>query len=730
MPNRYCDNGAYTSASITGTVTGTVLTVTAVAAGIVCVGSRVVGPSILPGTYISSAGTGTGGTGTYNVSRSHGSSIAATGTESGLPWTTPVWGSAQEGDGAATGVATPATVSIDMSGGTAGAGDTLTILGAVLTCVASGASTNQFNAGTGTTLIDNIVAAINRTTNTVTLAAQAAGWTTPKIQDALFARRSGNNLEIMTRAGSATYNSGTVAQSGIAGLTGPWTFSGGASGAWGYTFTMTGFLSIWPSAIGTGVYGVMASTKPHAGALQAGDDIYIRGLRRTHIYRVANGMSQVVRSPGTVASPVRFIFDNGTVWADGANAKCVFDSHHQSNSGSFSMSVADRSFPDECHQLVGQVNTNGDFTLKLQATDPSSSGCGFILLGRTRIENFFCDASACTTAGEAFFDSGTVTGHGRRVIVQNGKLQASGNTPFVRHRTGISINWSIRGVEFSNSGAAIPHSAGILHCAANGYPANVELLGCRFTNFVTGSELYAPNSPGVFWSEGSHLTFDACEFGGVTKRGPYYATGSMSTRLAERTQTITVVGRSGNRNFLFDSAFGQVEWNSQQSYPVGGAVLDDGTTGWSLKVLPSTVSTNVGLDIPFRLPRLSKINSLSDGVRSLTLEFVAESTITPTSRTVSMQVQYVDTSGVVQTFDTANMAGAVLSASTATWTNYSGGFVTFNNGGTVNHNRWKLVVSTPTAVKSGTEIGVTVAVGAYSTNATKTYFFDPEVVVA
>lgn len=729
MADKYCDNGAYTSAAITGTITGTVLTVTAVASGVVCVGARVAGTSILAGTYITSAGTGTGGTGTYNVSRSHGSSIAATGAESGIPWATPVWGSAQEGDGAGTGAATPAIATITMSGATADAGDTLTILGAVLTCVASGASTNQFNAGTGTTLIDNIVTAINRTTNTATLTAQATGWTTPKIQDALFARRTGNDLEIMTRAGSATYNSGTVAQSGMTGVTGPWSFSGGASGAWGYTFTMTGSLSIWPSAIGTGIYGVMASTRPHAGALQAGDDVYIRGLRRTHVYRVTNGMAHSLRSPGTSASPVRFIFDNGTVWADGADSKHIIDSHHQNNSGNFFLYLADSSFPDECHQLLGQVNASGDYTLKLQATDPSSNGNGFGLLGRTRVENFLCDASACTSSGQAAFRSGGVGSLGRRAIAQNGKMLASGNTSYLFHSDGVSLNWSIRGVEFSNAGAAVTNT-GLISNSASGWPANIELLGCRFTNFVTGSVLYAPNVSTTFWADGSHLTFDACDFGGVTNRGPYYATSSITTRFAERTQTFTVVGRSGNRDFSFDCAFGQVEWNSQQSYPVAGAVLDDGTTGWSLKVLPSTVSTNVGLDIPLRLPRLSKINSLSDGVRSLTLEFVAESTITPTARTVSMLVQYVDTSGVVQTFDTANMAGAVLSASTATWTNYSGGFVTFNNGGTVNHNRWKLVVSTPTAVKSGTEIGVIVAVGAYSTNATKTYFFDPEVVVA
>lgn len=54
-------------AVVTGSIAGTVLTVTAVASGTLAVGQMVTGAGVTIGTVIISLGTGTGGTGTYNV---------------------------------------------------------------------------------------------------------------------------------------------------------------------------------------------------------------------------------------------------------------------------------------------------------------------------------------------------------------------------------------------------------------------------------------------------------------------------------------------------------------------------------------------------------------------------------------------------------------------------------------------------------------------------------------
>jgi hypothetical protein len=57
-------------ASFTASIAGTVMTVTAVASGALAVGQTVLGAGVSPGTIIASLGSGSGGTGTYNLSLS------------------------------------------------------------------------------------------------------------------------------------------------------------------------------------------------------------------------------------------------------------------------------------------------------------------------------------------------------------------------------------------------------------------------------------------------------------------------------------------------------------------------------------------------------------------------------------------------------------------------------------------------------------------------------------
>jgi hypothetical protein len=69
-----------TNASVTATCATNVLTVTAVASGVLAVGQLVQGVGIPPNTYILSLGTGTGGTGTYNLTTTPGTLPSSTFT--------------------------------------------------------------------------------------------------------------------------------------------------------------------------------------------------------------------------------------------------------------------------------------------------------------------------------------------------------------------------------------------------------------------------------------------------------------------------------------------------------------------------------------------------------------------------------------------------------------------------------------------------------------------------
>ena len=64
------ESAADLAAVVTGSIATTVLTVTAVASGILAVGHAISGTGVTAGTTITALGTGTGGTGTYTVSAS------------------------------------------------------------------------------------------------------------------------------------------------------------------------------------------------------------------------------------------------------------------------------------------------------------------------------------------------------------------------------------------------------------------------------------------------------------------------------------------------------------------------------------------------------------------------------------------------------------------------------------------------------------------------------------
>jgi HK97 family phage major capsid protein len=72
-------------AVVTGVIAASVLTVTAVTSGVIRVGQILSGTGVAAGTYISSLGTGTGGTGTYNVIGDTTAS-STTITAVGNPW--------------------------------------------------------------------------------------------------------------------------------------------------------------------------------------------------------------------------------------------------------------------------------------------------------------------------------------------------------------------------------------------------------------------------------------------------------------------------------------------------------------------------------------------------------------------------------------------------------------------------------------------------------------------
>lgn len=731
MANKYLEHNLYVpAATFTGSVTGSTLTASAVT-GEIRLGSLLSGSGVPGWVYITAQLTGTpGADGTYTVGSLVAGSVTFTSTtvtsEGGSPLSTPAWGAVQEGDGTAKGAATSATVDIDLSGATADAGDTFSVMGAVLTCVASGATTNQFNAGSGATLVSNLVTAINRTTNTSTVAAQASGWATPKVQDAVFARIGSptTTLQIMTRAGSAQYNSSTVAQSGMTGVTGPWTFSGGAGGAWGYV--AGGTVAFWPSAVAVNTYGVLGTTVgPLAGVVSPGDKIFNRA-GRTFVHH-ATGGPLTPRSFGSAKSnPVLFVVDDGTEWpADGSTPVFSWIGAHGTNSLGLQIDGT------RYLQVLGTRYADDSFNLKFKSRATFTATYMVVAVGRgSSVRNFSIEVLDSLATGvyisEHYSDNGD---QASRAVIGPCKLTCKKEHNRWLIFSSFPLQYALDVVDavFDATGTASA-STGALQFNTQVAGLSLRMIRPKFENFVVGSELFGGTQSVSY----DNLMFEDPDFGNITNRGPYlpqlaYGTTGHPTRVC-----LTAVSRLGTRDFVFETPGGHAEWNALRSFPTCSALLDDGVTPYSVMVVPTTVANNIDLLGPFELPRLSFVNSLADGARTLTLRFVAEVALTPTKRSVSMLVTYLDVNGDVVTLDTFDFDAAAIGSSSATWTNESGGFVTFQNGGTVNHNKYELSVSTPSGknMDSGCEVNVIIRVHERVSTLVKTYFFDPAITVA
>lgn len=722
MADKYCDHGLYGAAVVVGNITSTTtLTVTSRTSGALGLGAVVSGTGIPANTYISALGTGTGDTGTYTLSQActNGSGITVTAIQGGPSLAPPVWGVAQEGDGTGIGAATPATVSIDMTSMTAAAGNTISIGGAVLTCVASGATTNQFNAGSGATLVSNLVTAINRTTNTNTVQAAATGWSTPKLQDAVYARvgTPTTTLDIMYRAGSATHNANSLAQVALSGFTGgggPYTFSGGAGGAWGHLFNPT--TTILPSAVAKCGYGLWAAQQPLAGNQNDGDVVYIRAKAMGWGVNSGSVAYPSTRAQNT-ASPVWHFVDDGTVWsADAPNPVLQINWTMGAGAGlgiNFSaasaLHVSGKKYADGSYNFRF-VDTGSSYTSSITA--PKGGGV------------YNAHLEATNANGQIAIISESV-GNGLLAAFKNILVKHPTNKFFANFSySSLSTRANLENIVFDNTGASVVNAG--LFPAVNQWGGEVKIQGLKCLNFVAGSRLFVGT-----WNASASLgyAFENCSFGNVTNIGPNLAYTSNSRFGA----VCSHFSQLGNRDFFIDSTRGLVVWNSSTSQPTLNAVLPDGSTKWSIRMVPSTVSGNLTDTVFLETPRIVKINTLADGARTFTVEFCVSDQITLTLRTASLQVSYLDVNGNLIIIDTWDRTAGALTTSSSTWSQESTGKVTYShNSTTLYHNKYKMTLSTPSGcnLPNGAEVSFVFRVHATVADDSKFVFVDPDIGIA
>jgi hypothetical protein len=600
---------------------------------------------------------------------------------------TPTWGVAQDGDGTAIGASTPATVSIDMASMTAAAGNTIAVGGAVLTCVASGATTNQFNAGSGATLVDNIVAAINRTTNTSAIAAAATGWVAQKIQDAVFARKTGTAvLEIMYRAGSATHNSNSLSQVALSGFTGgagPYTFSGGAGGAWGWFVNDRAVGTLWPSTQAKWAYGASRGNTL-AGTILLNEFVHLRANNAIIKANLA------AATTFTIATLGHWLVDNGTIWTGDTG---YFKFLHENNSGTYAFTIAFTRLIDQGATYFGSRDKS-----KLIFENNSTTGIlNFIYIGLSTIsrkkcvvDNFTCiDNSAPIVLG--IIGNGSFTSAVFRrfthTINRNAFYQQ-----IVWHNTNGSQRVEVEDADFYftfYTGAPVT-----LYGLASAYgPTAASMKNCRYYGAVIPSLLSVSMT-----LTNQYLTFE--NVSGVTisnlcnifNNSMY--TGDYLHGESTPYSRIVIQDIGPNKNFRIETPYYVLDWISDSGYPTLDAMLPNGVF-WSYSLL---IGTAMQTKLVYQILKLSKTNSVNTNtVVTLHLLLPASLVGLLKDNMLFLDITYQrasDGAGVVVSGDMASSAGNDFSASSAPWA----------LGSYTSHVAKKLVVTLPSAMKSGTEV--------------------------
>lgn len=633
----------------------------------------------------------------------------------------PTWGAAQDGDGTAIGVGTPSTASVVFTG--IPSSGSIFILGVVVTATWATSADNCANL---------LATAINALTTTAV--GPASLTIKSQVRNHVYARGPANGApagtcQIMTRQASASHAGLVAFTHTLNNVSSAATvnFAGGTGGCWGYLFNHAA--TIWPQAVAIAGYGVWAAAMPYAGALLAGDIVKVRSNKTVALGNNPT-MTTAPAAMGTLSNPIRFDIDNGTEWpADGATPVLQFNCTASAGGGygfTFGSATSISSFLHIKGVTYPSGNKNLVFSASTTGAQINIAYQNVSLNMPARFENVEWQA-----LGTPATTSSTVTATGL-----NNSSNAYQSASFVNCRFvwpgqstaiinmgngGYSYRADFYGCEFVAT--AMVTAATFCITLFNNNTHRLLLDSCKFTGFVTGSRLFAASST----TTGNNTAIlRNCALGNVNTLGPNTLT-SASGEMEAGERGVFITSQYGYHEFVYERA-GRVyvEWVYAKQRPTLNATLHDGLTPWSIYAVPTTVAAQIGKHAPVEIPIICKqipANAdLVQGARTLTLNFLLESTVTWTKRDISVVLTYSNTDGTVAIFDTYDPDASALDASTASWSALAWGGLSWN--------RKQFQVTTPTAVLPSSQIGVVVRFHTAATADTTGVIIDPEVLVA
>lgn len=740
MAIKYCDHGLYAeNVEFIGGVNayGNTLTVTSVTSGRICIGTHIanVDPSLPYGAIVISYGTGTGGTGTYNLHVSTSvagfSGKSMSGTH-GMPHTIPVWGVAQDGDGGAPGKALPAIAEVVFTG--VPSSGTIAVCGDVLSV------TWATNANT---CANNLATAINDF-SVSPITGPASFTNKSSRRNHVYARgpaagAPAGTCQIMTRQGSSNHNGLIAVTHTLNNVSSPSTinFSGGVSGAWGWIYAFT---PMWPASFSAMGYGVWGLNGVFCGSVSPGDVVNMRANRTVRGYTFTGdgvAFSSPMPAIGTDAAPVTYVVDDGTIWPEDG-PEPVLRVHMQGQGqtrfqllhpGAGVVVVKAKKYNDSKYGIELLITNN---TLTMFSTPTVS----VVNNARAILEGVCYNLKSGTLA---IAGNGNM-GYGVLPYAPNQHISCRYIAPIQDNFVctgGYDQNWNPFAQKYTDTifdcgtASSSPHTGLFNWLTSGGGVLLLQMDSCKFVNFVVGSRLFSSGTVNVS-SQAFKAHFRNCDFGGITVLGPKLG-GTTPYRNTQgprgASNGIMAISSQQKQDWFIDTYQGWAAWVSTRNFPTLNARLQDGLTPWSIQIIPTQLTDNVSRLEGFETPRIVSINSLSSGVRTITVEFGLEQSLAWTKSDITLMVEYVDTTGAIRSISTYSPLGGALTPSTASWTNASGSQFTYSDSGVLYFNKYKLEITTPTAVATDTEIGAIVSIRRSVTDTTKMVFVDPSLQV-
>lgn len=426
---------------------------------------------------------------------------------------------------------------------------------------------------------------------------------------------------------------------------------------------------------------------PAYGAVDNGDLIHIRTHDGTNDLGLSLAAGLAFNGSTSALTVITYLFDDGTIWSSG---------------GLFLFSCGGQGVEIDSYALVSGKNRNVKF--HFTATSDNDSQMRVLSYGTLNDFIYYTNVSSVYrkvftvgssaqypgVASNGYFDLGAYDG--------NGALLGTGAS----YSKATYINPVINVDRLPNNTSIYLFGS---HTSSS-YGLDINVLGGKIENSKELQKLWS--SPGT---DGRRNTFTCVGFD----------TGLMDTESCIQVTrgVVASVSHMGPNfaDFFYRDEIGDVRFISGKNYPTLNAVLPDGSnTAWSYKVYPSVSSPGR----PLVLPYLMKWYNLAAATKTITIEMLlSEGFVSPTKYDVHASITYIDTSGELQTLSTLD-AGP-LATSTAGWTT--------DYYGEKNYNKYKIAVTTPTAIKQNSYIKVQILFGLRAATTTDFMFVDPEVLL-